>query len=88
MYGDGWGGMGMGWMWIVWPVVILGVVLLVVFLVRSSGSSSTGGGAAPPPPPERSGRTRAQEILDERYARGEISEEEYQERLRNLRGEP
>ena len=84
MYGDGWGGMGMGWMWIVWPLVILGIVLLVVLLLRGSG---TGGGGSPPPPPETSGRTRAQEILDERYARGELSEEEYQERLRNLRGE-
>ncbi|MCG2800358.1 MAG: SHOCT domain-containing protein, partial [Cellulomonas sp.] len=34
-----------------------------------------------------SGRSRAQEILDERHARGEITDEEYQERLRQLRGD-
>ena len=30
------------------------------------------------------GRSRAREILDERYARGEIDTSEYQERLRVL----
>ncbi|MBA4103835.1 MAG: hypothetical protein C0488_16640, partial [Arthrobacter sp.] len=35
------------------------------------------------PGPE-AGRTRAQQILDERFARGELSEEEYRERLRVL----
>ncbi len=31
-------------------------------------------------------RSRAEEILKERYARGEIDEEEYMRRLNNLKG--
>jgi putative membrane protein len=85
MMGNGW---GMGWMWLVWPLIILVIVLLAVLLVRgtTTRAPSSGDEAAAPPGGER-GRTRAQEILDERYARGELTDEEYQERLRHLRGE-
>jgi putative membrane protein len=81
-------GGGMGWMWFIWPLVILGIVLLVVFLVRGTTTRTPGHGAeAAPPPDGESGRTHAQDILDERYARGELTDEEYQERLRHLRGD-
>lgn len=85
MMGNGW---GMGLMWLFWPLIILGIVLLVMFLVRGTTTRTPGhdGEAAPPPDGER-GRSRAEEILDERYARGDITDEEYQERLRHLRGE-
>lgn len=78
----GWGAMGPGmmggygyvagpWMWlmmlVVWSVVIGGIALLVVGLLR---------GAAPIAPP--GARPRPLEILQERYARGEISREEYE----------
>ena len=36
---------------------------------------------------ERSGRERARGILDERYARGEIDDEEYRTRLAGLRAD-
>lgn len=86
MMGNGW---GMGWMWFIWPLVILGIVLLVVFLVRGTTTRTPDhGGEAAPPRDGESARSRAQEILDERYARGELTDEEYQERLRNLGGEP
>ena len=85
MMGNGW---GMGWMWFIWPLVILGIVLLVVFLVRGTTTKTPGhGGEAAPPRDGESERSHAQDILDERYARGEITDEEYQERLRHLRGE-
>lgn len=85
MMGNGW---GMGWMWFIWPLAILGIILLVVFLVRGTTTRTPGhGGEAAPPPDGESGRSRAQEILDERHARGEITDEEYQERLRQLRGD-
>ena len=29
MWGDGMGG-GMGWMWFIWPLIILGIILFVV----------------------------------------------------------
>jgi putative membrane protein len=83
MMGDGW---GMGWMWFIWPLLVLGIVLVVALLVRGGGSAANRDGGAPPPG-SGTGRTRAHEILDERYARGELTDEEYQDRLRHLRGE-
>lgn len=83
MMGNGW---GMGMMWI-WPLLIVGVVVLVVFLLRqSTGTPGSGRGPAAPPSSE-DGRSRAREILDERYARGEIDDQEYHQRLRHLRGD-
>ena len=78
-----WGvGMG-GWAWLFLVLLIVGIVVLVVVLVRVL-ASGTGGGPAAAAGGERPGRAR--EILAERYARGEISTEEYQERLRVLEG--
>ena len=53
------------------------LVAIVAALVRWSGSA---GGAA-----DRSART-ARNILDERYARGEIDRDEYQKRKRDIEG--
>jgi putative membrane protein len=77
-------GVGMGWMWLFWLLLVLGLVLLVVVAVRAASGGVTRpgterrGAAAPP------GRSRAREVLDERYARGEITTEEYRERLSAL----
>jgi putative membrane protein len=71
---------GMGWGWLI--LLILVVIVLAVLLVprgRSSRSQAGGGTAYPP-----SSSDRAQEILKERYARGEISREEYEEMRRDL----
>ena len=78
MNGGGMGGMGM--MWIFGLLVLVGVVTLVVVLVRvlsdrSRDSGRTRTGAA---------TDRGREILEERYARGELSTEEYRDRLRVL----
>lgn len=85
MWGDGMGG-GMGWMWIFWLLLILGTVVLIFVLVKAftanSGGGTRQGGSAPPP--TGAGPRRSREILEERYARGEISAEEYRERLRTL----
>jgi putative membrane protein len=76
---DGWGGMWFG------PVVmILGIVLivlLVVWLVRAATSGSGVRGNGRPLSPRQ--------VLDERYAKGEIDDEEYARRramLDNGRG--
>lgn len=70
MYGwaDGWG--AMVWMVLAWAVILA----VLYFVVRSVGSSAAGAGRAPD----------AMGILDERFARGEISEQEYVERRRVL----
>lgn len=81
MMGYGW---GMGWMWIIWPLVAAGIVLVVVLLLRGGGNARSHGGEYGPPPGARRPRTRAQEILDERHARGELTDQEYQDHLRVL----
>lgn len=63
---------GAGWMWIVGPLMMVGVVALVVLLVREAGGVG------------RSARRddeldRARRILDERFARGELDTEKYRE---------
>jgi putative membrane protein len=88
---DGWGHMG-GWGWLWGSLMMLfwiGVIGLLIWLVvRSVAGPAPGFRAAAPPvppaPPERSGLDRARDILSERYARGEISTEEYQDRLAHL----
>ncbi len=78
--GDGWRhgwGSGGGWGWLWGPIVLLGWIAVIAavgwFVVRSAR------------PGERSGVDRARDVLAERYARGELSTEEYRERLEQLR---
>jgi len=73
----GWGNdaWGMGWfggifMVLFWVAVIAGVVLVVRSLTRDQG----------PQKPDPLG------ILKERYARGEITTQEYEERKKKLEG--
>ena len=77
-WGGGWYGMIFGPLFM---ILVLAVVLAAaVFIVRSLGGPWQG--AAPPhyPPP---GRT-ALDILKERFARGEIDRDEFEERRRVL----
>lgn len=73
-------GVGGGWMWggtgtgmfvgmFVWVLVIMGVAILAVRVVQKS----TGGG-------HRGTKESALDILNRRYARGEIGREEYDEK--------
>ena len=65
------------WMWLFGALVIIGVVLVVIVLVRVLADTK---------PSSRSvqrGDT-ARRILDERYAKGELTTEEYRERLSAL----
>ena len=64
----GWGGMGVG-MVLFWGVVIA----LIVLAVRSMG-----GGAA------KEGDQTPLQILKERYARGEIGQDEFEQKKRDL----
>ncbi len=76
--GFGWGGMMVGGglaMIVFWG----GIILLVVLLARWMGSGPRQGESHPP-------RQTALEILQERYARGEIDKAEYEERRKTLSG--
>jgi putative membrane protein len=77
-------GYGMGWMWLFWLLLVLGVVVLVVVAVRVVGGGVTGRTADQQGAGARPGRSHARQLLDERYARGEITTEEYRERLSEL----
>lgn len=70
MHDHGW--WAMGWMWIVWIILIVGFA----FLVRWIAISSRGPGEPQP---------SAEEILKRRYASGEIGKQEYEEKLNDLR---
>lgn len=77
---DGMGGFGwllMAFLLLLLIALIVGVVLL---LVRSSGKGAALGGRAGARP------SPAEHVLDERFARGEIDEEEYLRRRAVLRG--
>lgn len=75
----GWGGWGMMFGWI----LILVVVILAVWAI---GQGRWPGGGAPPRGNGR-GEDRAEGVLREQYARGEIDEETYRRRLNELRRE-
>lgn len=77
MWGDsGWMGWGFGalHMWLYWAVLILIVIALVKWVFGVPGRGESG----------RHGESRALELLKERYARGEIGKEEFEQRRRDL----
>lgn len=83
MDGYGYGSM-MGWSWVFWVLIIVGIVLLVILAVRlfSGGTNRTGTGGGNYG--TDTGTSPARQILDERYARGELDTEEYRERIKAL----
>jgi len=70
----GWGIMGFGWFFMIlfWALVILGIIAIVKWLMGTSGTSGI--------PPSKTAR----QILEERYARGEIDREEFEQKKRDL----
>lgn len=74
-----WGyGQGAGW-WLWGILMLLGIVLLVFVLVWAfrGGMRDRHGQGRPP-------ASAARQILDERFARGELTAEQYREQLRVL----
>lgn len=65
-----------GWsiMGIFWLVIVGLIAWLIVFIVRSSGTTAC----------DTSGHLRALEILETRYARGEITKEEFEVKRKDL----
>lgn len=82
MMGFGFGGLGIIYMIIFWVVIIAaGIWLLSYLFPRGTGSASSEGTAS-----TQASSDRPQEILDRRYASGEITKAEYDEIRRDLRG--
>jgi len=72
MMGNGYGmGFGGGFMWLFW-ILLIGVVLWAVWALVGSGGR----------PIDR--RRTPLEILEERYAKGEIDQQEYERIRRDL----
>ncbi|MFF4161252.1 SHOCT domain-containing protein [Streptomyces sp. NPDC001678] len=82
-HGGGWGLFAMTVsMVLFWALIITVAILLFRALARPPyGGQYTGWQKGPAP-------GHAEQILAERYARGEIDEEEYARRLATLRGSP
>lgn len=59
--------------WLITIGLIAALVLLVIWLVRRTGGRATGDIAGNAPSPDRSAR----EVLQLRYARGELTREQY-----------
>jgi putative membrane protein len=73
-YFGSWGWAGMILSMAIWIALLAVVILLVIWAVRRSSASAV----------TASGQPTAREILQARYARGEISREEYQQMLKDL----
>lgn len=72
----GFGGMGLfgGWIGLLFNLaIIIGIVILLVWAVKRSTSGSVSSGNQTP-----------REILQARYARGEITRDQYQQILQDL----
>ena len=59
---------GGGFMWVLWLIITGGIILLMIALSKNV----------------RNNQLSAREILDQRYARGEIDETEYQAKKKLL----
>ncbi len=87
---NGWdGGTGGIFMWLFGLLFVAAVVVGIVLLVRS-GSHGSAGGSHPmtpgAPAPTLPSASSALQVLEDRYARGEIDREEFLQRRQDLSG--
>ncbi len=70
----GWWGMGLGFIFMIlfWLLIVLGIAALIRWLQAQPGSNQGTRGKTP------------FEIVQERYARGEIDRDEYEQKKRDL----
>lgn len=76
MWYDGYRMMGFGWGWVIilgiLVLIVLGIIALIRYLRHPAQQSN-----------RLTGDKLALDILNERYAKGEISDEEYRKKIRN-----
>lgn len=68
-------------MGIFWLLVLVILVVAIVYAVREVGGREFAGGPSAQPPADRES---PREILDRRYAEGELSKEEYEQMKEDL----
>ncbi len=85
MWGNGWGWVGWvlmsGLMVLFWAAVIAAIVLAIRYLAGPRHTTGHPFGSGP----TRGEEKRAEDLLAERFARGEIDEEEFRRRMTLLR---
>ena len=83
MWGNGY---NMAWGWPVGLLMLVAVILLIVWIVMAfPGGRDRGVTRGGFPAGRGEGeRSRARQILDDRFAKGELNETEYRERLKVL----
>jgi putative membrane protein len=79
-------GIGLGSGWLFGGLILIGVVLLGIVLVRVIGAGSERDVSGAGGTPHSRGPSTARQLLDERYARGDLTTEEYRDRIGVLGG--
>ena len=80
MFGTGFGFYGVFWM-LFNIAILMGIVVLVVWTVQKFTGSGGGSGSSNN---RHSQSPSAREILDQRYAHGDLNRDEYQEKLHDI----
>ena len=80
MFGNGF---GMGWMWLWGLLALAGIVVLILAIVwaANGGVKRHDASGTFPATPDVGLKPTPRQILDERYAKGELTTEEYRERV-------
>lgn len=83
MWGNGY---NMAWGWPGGLLLLVAIILLVIWAVRAfAGGTDRGGQRGDAPVASGQGeRSQARQILDDRFAKGELNATEYRERLKVL----
>ncbi len=79
-------GYGMGWMWLWGLLALIGVLVLIFVIVRATTGGIRRNDTSRTSPSDVGVvvKSTPRQILDERYAKGELTTEEYRERLTEL----
>lgn len=70
-----------GWvLMLVGGLIVIGIIALIIYALVRATNVSGKSGSSTPPETQQENTSRALAVLAERYARGEISDEEYKQK--------